>query len=48
MSCKNEIQVVGTFTGYGFGGNKAIVSKSHTQLGNGCVIQPTKKIEILE
>ena len=48
MSCKNEIQVVGTFTGYGFGGNKAIVSKSHTQLGNGCVIQPSKKIEILE
>ena len=48
MSFNNEIQVVGTFTGYGFGGNKAIVSKSHTQLGNGCVFQQTKKIELLE
>ena len=48
MSFNNEIQVVGAFTGWGFGGNKAIVSKSHTQLGNGCVLQPTKKIELLE
>ena len=48
MSFNNEIHVVGTYTGYGFGGNKAIVSKSHTQLGNGCTIQQSKKIEILE
>lgn len=48
VSFNKEIQVVGTMTGWGFTGNKAIVSKSHTNLGNGCVLQPSKKIEILD
>ena len=47
MSFNTEIKIVGTLTGWGFSGNKAIVSKSHTTLGNGCVLQPDNKIEIL-
>ena len=48
MSCNTEIKVVDTLTGWGFSGNKAFVSKSHTQLGNGCVLQPSKKIELID
>ena len=48
MSFNPEIKVVDTQVGYGFGGNKAIVSGSNTHLGNGCVMQPTKKIEIIQ
>ena len=48
MSFKNEIEVVGTLAGWGFTGNKAIVSKSHTHIGNGCSLNPSKKIEILD
>ena len=47
MSFNTEIKIVGTLTGWGFSGNKAIVSNSHTTLGNGCVLQPNNKIEIL-
>ena len=48
MSFNTEIKVVDTQSGWGFSGNKAIVSRSHTHLGNGCVLQPSKKIEVLE
>ena len=48
MSCHNEIQIVQGLVGYGFSGNKAFVSKSHTHIGNGCTLQPSKKIEILD
>ena len=47
MSFNTEIKIVGTLTGWGFSGNKAIVSNSHTTLGNGCVLQSNNKIEIL-
>lgn len=48
MSFNNEIQVVGTLTGWGFSGNKAFVSKSLTHLGNGCSLQSSKNIELLD
>ena len=48
VSFNKEIQVVGTLTGWGFTGNKAIVSKSHTHLGNGCALQPATNIELLD
>ena len=48
MSFKKEIKVVDTLQGWGFGGMKAFVSKSHTQLGNGCVLQPSKRIEVID
>ena len=48
MSCHYEVQIVKGLVGYGFTGNKAFVSKSHTHIGNGCILQPSKKIEILD
>lgn len=48
MSFNTEIKVVDTNKGWGFSGNKAIVSKSHTHLGNGCVLNPTNKIEVID
>ena len=48
MSFNNEIQVVETLVGYGFSGNKVFVSKSHTHLGNGCILKSSNKIELID
>ena len=47
MSFNKEVKIVGTQTGWDFAGNKAIVSKSHTHPGNGCILESTNKIELI-
>jgi len=45
---KKEITIVGTETGWDFKGNKAIVSKSHTYINSGCILEKNPKIEYID
>ena len=45
---KKEVSIVGAYSGWMFKGNKGTVSKSYTNLNNGCIFEKNPRIEYIE